>query len=484
MKKAYLLILLASFFSFSQSLVRIEPENFSTIYFFGGIASFNASEIAVSGLDAMPPGGVPKLYLFNTDSFGITPNGTLDSPEANQSFGGGIEMTDDYLFMGSTTNSTNVANGGAVYVYKKVSDVWEYLLKIQPSTQHENDYFGSNIKVHDGQLFITSFGYDENGDSALIEGAVYVYNQTGDTFSLQQILIGTPGNSEFGSLLDIENQMMVTTSTNSTEDLIHVYKVENSNWELLNTTPMPTIYFESNPNIYIPHYDRISFSNLKLYMYDIVDTEFDLLGQKMIKIYDWSDDTEEWNFTEDFIFQEGDYYEYKVKVSGNNMFIIPIGFYILQMERKNPAFHFVNENGSWTYNNGYAGMSSYTTDNFAHFTLIKEDKVLFGNSNEYWSHPLMAANGGAYMLDVTLGINEFENDNFVIYPNPTNGILNIHSQNKEISSVEIYDCLGKKVVENNSTVSKIDISNLNSGIYFCRITSSDNTIKHQKIIKR
>ncbi|HBI02351.1 MAG TPA: hypothetical protein PLL09_03600 [Flavobacterium sp.] len=429
MKKLYLLALLISVHSFSQSLVRIEPENFSTVYFFGGIASFNDSEIAVSGRDAMPPNGIAKLYLFNTDSSGITPNVIMDSPEANQFFGGGIEMTDNYLFAGSTTNSTNVANGGAVYVYKKVDDVWEYLLKIQPSTQHVNDYFGSNVKVHNGQLFITASGYDENGDSVTNHGAVYVYNQMGDAFSLQQILIGTPENSEFGSLLDIENQMMVTTSTTSTEDLIHMYKIENSNWELLNTTPMPTIYFESNPDIYIPHYDRISFSNLKLYMYDIVDTEFDNLGQKMIKIYDWSENTEEWNFTEDFIFQEGDYYEYKVKVSGNNMFIIPIGFYILQMERKNPAFHFVNENGSWTYNNAYGGMSSYTNDNFGHFTLIKEDKVLFGNSNEYWSHPLMAANGGAYMLDVTLGLNEFESNNFAVYPNPTDGKVTLHSQN-------------------------------------------------------
>ncbi|WP_164975440.1 T9SS type A sorting domain-containing protein [Flavobacterium piscinae] len=484
MKKFFFFTLLISFQSISQSLLRIEPENFSNVYFFGGIASFNNSEIAVSGYDAMPPNGTLKLYLFNYESSGISPNGILNSPEANQFFGGGIEMTDNYLFVGSTTNNTNITNGGAVYVFKKVNSTWEYLQKIQPATQHENDYFGSNIKIHNGQLFITSFGYDANGDASINEGAVYVFNQNEDAFSFQQIITTTPENTGFGILLDIENDMLVTTSTNSANDFIHVFTVENSNWELVNTTLMPTFNFESSPDIYIPHFFRVSFSNLKLYMYDIVDLEFDLLGQKMIKIYNWSEDFEEWSFAEDFIFQEGDYYEYKVKVSGNNMFIIPVGFYILQMERKNPAFHFVNNEGNWNYNNTYAGMSSYTNDNFGHFTLVKGNKVLFGNANEYWTQPIMAANGGAYMLDVTLGINEFETNNFVIYPNPTDGKISIYAQNSETSSVEIYNSLGKKVLESKSTISEIDISNLTAGIYFCRITSNDNSIIYQKIIKR
>ncbi len=484
MKKLYLLALLISIHSFSQSLVRIVPENFSTVYGFGGGGSFNDTEIVIFGQNAMPPAGAPKLYLFNTDSSGITPNGTIDSPETNQNFGGAIEMTDDYLFAGANRNSTNALNGGAVYVYKKVDGIWQYLLKIQPSTQFENDYFGSNVKVHNNQLYITSFGYDENGDANVNNGAIYVFNQIDDTFSLQQIISGPPGNSGFGILLDIENDMMVTTSANSTDDFIHVFNGENSNWELVNTTTMPTFNFEYNPDINVPHFYRVSFSNEKLYLYHITDEENDVLGQKMIKIYNWSDNTEEWSFVEDFIFQEGDYYEYKVKVNENNMFIIPVGGYILQMERKNPVFHFVNDNGNWSYNNTYVGMSSFTNDNFGHFTLAKGNKVLFGNSSEYWVHPIMAPNGGAYMLDTTLGIDEFNKNNFVIYPNPTDGKISIYAQNTEISSVEIYDSLGKKVFESKSTISEIVISNLKTGIYFCKITDNNNNIKYQKIIKR
>jgi hypothetical protein len=129
-------------------------------------------------------------------------------------------------------------------------------------------------------------------------------------------------------------------------------------------------------------------------------------------------------------------------------------------------------------------MSSFTNDNFGHFTLAKGNKVLFGNSSEYWVHPIMAPNGGAYMLDTTLGIDEFNKNNFVIYPNPTDGKISIYAQNTEISSVEIYDSLGKKVFESKSTISEIVISNLKTGIYFCKITDNNNNIKYQKIIKR
>lgn len=484
MKKFYLLFLLFSVHSFSQSLVRIEPENFSTVYGFGSTGSFNDTEIVISGRDGMPPTGVSKLYLFDNDSAGIIPNGTIDSPETNQNFAGPIEMTNDYLFVSSMTNSSNATNGGAVYVYKKVNEIWEYLLKIQPTTQFENDYFGSNIKFHNGQLFISSFGYDENGDASINTGAVYIYNQSGDTFSLQQTLTGITGNSGFGTLLDIDNNILITTSTNSTDDFIMTFKLENSNWEFLNSTLMPNVSFIYNPELTLLHSDRVSLSNGKLYLYHLNDTENDFLGLKMIKIYDWNQDVEQWNFVQDFIFQEGDYYQYKVEVEGNNMFIIPTGFYVLQVERKNPVFHFVNDNGNWSYNNTYAGMSSYTNDDFGHFTLVKGNKVLFGNANEYWTNSFMMANGGAYMLDATLGINEFNINDVVVYPNPTDGKVSIFAQNSEISSVEIYDDLGKKVFESKSSISEIDISNLNPGIYFCRITSNDNSVIYQKIIKR
>jgi len=482
MNKLYFFALFITISSFGQSLVRVEPQNYSSVYAFGISGNFNSNEVAVYGYDAMAPNGVLKLYLFNTSS-GITANGSIQPPEANQLVGGGVEMNDDYMFVGSTSNSTNVTNGGAVYVYKKINNSWTYLLKIQPTVQFQNDYFGSNIVFHDNQLFISAFGYDVDGNPSVNSGAIYVYNQSNDSFTFQQILTGVTGNFSFGTSVEIENDMLVTTSGNSTADSFHTLKRVNSNWQLVNTTQMPA--FDSPfGQINVPHNYRVSFSNNKLYMYDILGENQNALGQKMIKIFNWSDSSSAWNFSENFIFEQGDYVEYKVKVKGNNMFVVPIGFYILQVERKNPAFHYKFNGLNWNYHNTYKGMSTINNDNFGHFTLIKENKVLFGNSSEYWNSPILPENGGAYMLDTTLSTNQYERNSVNLYPNPTDGMITIDLLYSEISSIEVYDSLGKKILEQKSDSAKVNLSHLKSGIYFCKIISVDNEIEFRKIIKR
>jgi uncharacterized repeat protein (TIGR01451 family) len=76
--------------------------------------------------------------------------------------------------------------------------------------------------------------------------------------------------------------------------------------------------------------------------------------------------------------------------------------------------------------------------------------------------------------------------NFVIYPNPTNNILNI--QNKEnsiITKVNVIDLLGKTIFTSKYEISNVtvNLTNLNSGIYFVEIYSNElKTV--QKVIKK
>jgi hypothetical protein len=68
-----------------------------------------------------------------------------------------------------------------------------------------------------------------------------------------------------------------------------------------------------------------------------------------------------------------------------------------------------------------------------------------------------------------------------IYPNPTTKLINITSS-ESIDKVELFNILGKKVVDVNYNNS-IDISALNAGIYFAKIYSGDRSIS-KKIIKK
>ncbi|AUC85094.1 hypothetical protein CW731_07230 [Polaribacter sp. ALD11] len=83
--------------------------------------------------------------------------------------------------------------------------------------------------------------------------------------------------------------------------------------------------------------------------------------------------------------------------------------------------------------------------------------------------------------NATASISDENRVDFLIQPNPTNGIVNIKID-ENIRSIEVYNLRGQKV---KSSLSKeLNISNLNSGIYFVKITTETNQIGMRKIIKK
>jgi len=71
--------------------------------------------------------------------------------------------------------------------------------------------------------------------------------------------------------------------------------------------------------------------------------------------------------------------------------------------------------------------------------------------------------------------------NFSVFPNPTNGVLNITSKTP-INRVEIYSILGKKIVDTTINTNSVDLSNLNRGIYIIK-AHSNNELGIKRIIK-
>jgi len=71
---------------------------------------------------------------------------------------------------------------------------------------------------------------------------------------------------------------------------------------------------------------------------------------------------------------------------------------------------------------------------------------------------------------------------FSIYPNPATSMLNV-TLNAEIKSVSIYNTLGQMVQEDLSANKSIDVSDLQTGIYFLKIVS-DKGVASTKFIKK
>ncbi len=82
----------------------------------------------------------------------------------------------------------------------------------------------------------------------------------------------------------------------------------------------------------------------------------------------------------------------------------------------------------------------------------------------------------------------FEEDllqNIELYPNPTSGMLFIRNKsNAKILSVKVYNSLGKEILKIENNFNKINLSTLNSGLYFIKIETKTGVVTQSLLIKQ
>jgi hypothetical protein len=113
--------------------------------------------------------------------------------------------------------------------------------------------------------------------------------------------------------------------------------------------------------------------------------------------------------------------------------------------------------------------------------IIKQSGSLFANPTPQLGYGIPNYNNA---LTSTLGTTFPEIKTVTIHPNPAKDVLNISAFSAD-TFIEIFSALGQKVLETKVTSASISIpvSQLTSGVYFCRISSRGTTII-QKIIKQ
>lgn len=82
----------------------------------------------------------------------------------------------------------------------------------------------------------------------------------------------------------------------------------------------------------------------------------------------------------------------------------------------------------------------------------------------------------------TLSVDDFDTNDFSVYPNPTNGIVNI--QNSAVFDlIEIYSMTGQQIGRYGA-VSQIDLGSVPPGVYMLRISSFGGASTTMKIVKK
>lgn len=84
---------------------------------------------------------------------------------------------------------------------------------------------------------------------------------------------------------------------------------------------------------------------------------------------------------------------------------------------------------------------------------------------------------GAYSFTNSLAVNKFDAKSFSAYPNPTRSSWNIVSGNDDITSVQVYDVLGKTVYAKNSASKEVSVNatELSKGVYFAKVSTANGT---------
>lgn len=112
------------------------------------------------------------------------------------------------------------------------------------------------------------------------------------------------------------------------------------------------------------------------------------------------------------------------------------------------------------------------------------NKLLFSAAKQYGGYELYSSEFNFPLLNST----DFENNsknNIVIYPNPAKDSINFQTYNDEsITKADIYDLMGKKIFTSEVINNKLQLSNIDNGIYIVNIHTNKSLYSAKIIIKK
>ncbi|MBG43872.1 MAG: hypothetical protein CL530_07875 [Aequorivita sp.] len=114
----------------------------------------------------------------------------------------------------------------------------------------------------------------------------------------------------------------------------------------------------------------------------------------------------------------------------------------------------------------------------------------YGNRNPFIDNPYLATLiwGGPAAEDRwgLIGTEEFNAETIAVYPNPTSEIIWVNDNTSfTVDNYSVYDISGRRILFNtfNSSEKKVDVSNLNSGVYLLELVSSERSITKKIVVQ-
>jgi hypothetical protein len=422
-------------------------------------AYYNATD--TSGINSYLSAGAAYVFELNGGVWTETAKIVASDRAPYNYFGYSVTMDESKAIIGAQGNKFDAlggnlfTNAGSVYVFELVGGVWAETAKLVASDRGTNDNFGFDAAINGNKLVVGAFkdGEDALGGNALIEaGSAYVFELNGGVWTETTKLVASDrgANDQFGFSVDISEDNIVigarygTTDASGVNVLIdagsaYIFEFTGGVWA--ETTKLVASDRGANDNFG----SRVSISGNKA----IVGAPFE------------DEDATGGNPQND----AGSVYIFNTCISNPNVTVTGI---TLTSTMNGSVYQWLD------CDNGNSVISSETNQSYTPTVNGNYAVIVTEGSCSDTSACINIANVGVDHLGLETGLS--------IYPNPTNGSLNIDFEG-EIKSIEVVDLLGRVISVPSSVNEKmVDGSNLTTGKYMIRITTQSDQILVEEFV--
>ena len=224
-------------YSFLEKVVDENPQDGDL---FGYKLKLSDSWLATSSLQTTS-GGTGKVSIFEIEpDNSISYHTEIFASDAStgDEFGFDLSMNENWLVVGAPKSSSqeNGEDSGAAYIYNwdAASGQWVESQKLTPESLSVDDQFGTSVEISNDYIFVGSLKGDGNGVDS---GSVYIFQYNGNQW--QEISLLIPPNSQSDQLFstDLEargNSIFVSSPGSGTHGHVYAYlpEVSTDTWRL------------------------------------------------------------------------------------------------------------------------------------------------------------------------------------------------------------------------------------------------------------
>jgi|26BtaG_2_1085354.scaffolds.fasta_scaffold00078_5 hypothetical protein len=400
-------------------------------------------------------------------------------------FGGAVKMTEDYIVVASgRADIGSEIRAGALYVYNKSGQAWDFSSKIVASNYSGDDKLGMNNTSIDAQGDIIVGGAP--GANGWV-GRVYVFERSEEVWNEVQI-IENPANTNdtFGISVALSGDLMVigANESNGLKGSAYIYyKDSNGFWvmqqQITASDSAAEDFFGTSVSvdgetIVVGAYGHQGFKGAA-YIFKKDSSGVWIQSQKLISSTQIPEA----------------YFGWQCEIQGTNLIV---GAPHIYASTQGEVFIFrENGDGEWVETQLVQSDDISAEDFYGWAVALFEDQIVVGapweDEDESGNNPIDRA-GSAYIFkNPTLGTPDFSSpaNEVVCYPNPADNIFIIESKTAALDRIKIYGINGillQELYVKGGKTAQLHIQDLAKGVYLVQIEQQGGFNNYQKMVKQ